>query len=240
MINLKIMLFWFWIRKNTKMKSWRDNCHRSHQCRCKYSSIFNTYLPLPSFVLALRKGTWGSSWGSSRSTGAAAACATAIVSTVVGTLTVPSTAEAEAEAPLRGLLVLNSRHFAPRIIIILDTAILGFLAATRGLAVIGFWKRWAKQSRRQTRFAWDQISTSLPDKLAEGFVVGQWAVVLLSEHMVNVFHAPVNKQLGWCLWHLHEMTRSSTKLRRKTNHFRLNATVSLVWLKSHQKALTTD
>lgn len=30
----------------------------------------------------------------------------------------------------------------------------------------------------------------LPDILAEGFVVGQKVVVLLSEHMVNVFHAP--------------------------------------------------
>lgn len=90
-------------------------------------------IPLPSFVFALRKGTWGSSWGSSRSTGAVVACATAIVSTVLGTLTVASTVEAE--APLRGFLVLNSRHFAPKTIIILDTAILGFLAAIRGLVV---------------------------------------------------------------------------------------------------------
>lgn len=37
------------------------------------------------------------------------------------------------ELPLKGLLVLNSRHFAPKTIIILETAILGFLAAMRGL-----------------------------------------------------------------------------------------------------------
>lgn len=112
-----------------------DNCKLSLRCWCQYSGPFNTNIPLPSFVLALRKGTWGSSWGSSRSTGAEAAWATTIGSTVVGTLAVASATDAEAEAPLRGFLVLNSRHFAPRTIIILDTAILGFLAAMRGLAV---------------------------------------------------------------------------------------------------------
>lgn len=35
--------------------------------------------------------------------------------------------------PLLGLLVLNSRHFAPSTIIIFETAILGFRAAIRGL-----------------------------------------------------------------------------------------------------------
>lgn len=35
-----------------------------------------------------------------------------------------------------------------------------------------------------------------PDKLAEGLVVSEGAVVFLSKDMVNVFHAPGLKQLG--------------------------------------------
>lgn len=55
-----------------------------------------------------------------------------MVSTAAGTLAVARAALAAA-APLSGLLVLNSRHLAPSTIIIFDTAILGFLAAMRGL-----------------------------------------------------------------------------------------------------------
>lgn len=35
-----------------------------------------------------------------------------------------------------------------------------------------------------------------PDKLAEGLVVGEGAVVFLSKDMVNVLHAPGLQQLG--------------------------------------------
>lgn len=55
-----------------------------------------------------------------------------MLSTAADTLAAARAALAAAE-PLRGLLVLNSRHLAPSTIIILDTAILGFLAAMRGL-----------------------------------------------------------------------------------------------------------
>ncbi|TFJ94994.1 voltage-dependent L-type calcium channel subunit alpha-1F-like [Platysternon megacephalum] len=41
-----------------------------------------------------------------------------------------ATAAAE---PLKGLLALNSRHLAPRMVIILDMGILGFFLAMRGL-----------------------------------------------------------------------------------------------------------
>ena len=36
----------------------------------------------------------------------------------------------------------------------------------------------------------------LPDELAEGLVVGEGAVVLLTEQVVDVLHAPVVQQLG--------------------------------------------
>lgn len=89
-------------------------------------------VPLPSLVLALRRGGAGG-WSTGAGGGAAAGTTSAtMVSTAAGTLAVARAALAAA-APLSGLLVLNSRHFAPRTIIILDTAILGFLAAMRGL-----------------------------------------------------------------------------------------------------------
>lgn len=53
-------------------------------------------------------------------------------STAAATLAAARAALALAR-PRIGLLVLNSRHLAPSTIIILDTAILGFFAAMRGL-----------------------------------------------------------------------------------------------------------
>ena len=55
-----------------------------------------------------------------------------MLSTATATLAAARAALALAD-PRRGLLVLNSRHLAPRTIIILDTAILGFFAAMSGL-----------------------------------------------------------------------------------------------------------
>lgn len=91
-------------------------------------------VPLPSLVLAFRSGGAAACCGSAGAGGGGAAGVTSatMVSTAAGTLAVASAALAAA-APLRGLLVLNSRHFAPRTIIIFDTAILGFLAAISGL-----------------------------------------------------------------------------------------------------------
>ncbi len=87
--------------------------------------------PLPSFVLALRMGAAGVGsaliWAPVAVAGVSAA-----VSTVTAALAAARAVVAAAE-PRRGLLVLNSLHFAPRTIIILETAILGFLAAIRGL-----------------------------------------------------------------------------------------------------------
>lgn len=40
---------------------------------------------------------------------------------------------------------------------------------------------------------------TLPHKLAEGFVVGKFPVVLLCEGVVNIFQAPLLGQLGWGL-----------------------------------------
>lgn len=40
---------------------------------------------------------------------------------------------------------------------------------------------------------------SSPDKLAEGLIVGEGAVVFLSKDVVNVFHAPGLQQLGGAL-----------------------------------------
>lgn len=37
---------------------------------------------------------------------------------------------------------------------------------------------------------------SLPDKLAESFVVGESAVILLCEDMINILHAPVFQELS--------------------------------------------
>ena len=84
------------------------------------------FSPLPSLVLALRIGT---------STGGGGG-ATSVAVTMLSTTATAAAAAAATEAPelpLKGLLVLNSRHFAPKTIIILETAILGFLAAMRGL-----------------------------------------------------------------------------------------------------------
>lgn len=39
-------------------------------------------------------------------------------------------------------------------------------------------------------------SSCLPNKLAEGLVVGEGAIILLREHVVNVFHAPVFQELS--------------------------------------------
>lgn len=87
--------------------------------------------PLPSFVLALRTGAAGVDSALSWDAGAAGGLSAA-VSTVTVALAAAKAVVAAAE-PRRGLLVLNSLHFAPRTIIILETAILGFLAAIRGL-----------------------------------------------------------------------------------------------------------
>lgn len=93
--------------------------------------------PLPSLVLALRIGT---------STGGGGG-ATSVAVTMLSTTATAAAAAAATEAPelpLKGLLVLNSRHLAPKTIIIFETAILGFLAAMRGL--VGQWNR-AKKKR---------------------------------------------------------------------------------------------
>ncbi len=55
--------------------------------------------------------------------------ATLTVSTAAAT----AAATAVAEVPLKGLFALNSRHFAPRTVIIFDMGILGFFLAMRGL-----------------------------------------------------------------------------------------------------------
>lgn len=95
-------------------------------------------------VLAFRRGTAGGCWGGGSAAGAAVDVGVAvgaapppstlvtILSTAAATLAAARAALALAE-PRMGLLVLNSRHLAPKTIIIFDTAILGFLAAIRGL-----------------------------------------------------------------------------------------------------------
>lgn len=90
--------------------------------------------PLPSFVFALRSGGAGGGCGSGGGGGAGVVPGPSVtmLSTAAATLAAARAAVAVAE-PRRGLLVLNSRHLAPSTIIILDTAILGFLAAMRGL-----------------------------------------------------------------------------------------------------------
>lgn len=62
-----------------------------------------------------------------------APAAVTMLSTAAAALAATRAALVAAE-PRMGLLVLNSRHFAPSTIIILDTAIFGFFAAIRGLA----------------------------------------------------------------------------------------------------------
>lgn len=67
--------------------------------------------------------------------------------TMLSTTATAAAAAAATEAPelpLKGLLVLNSRHFAPKTIIILDTAILGFLAAMRGLV-----EKWTRTEKKK-------------------------------------------------------------------------------------------
>jgi hypothetical protein len=51
----------------------------------------------------------------------------------VSTAAATAAAAAAAELPLNGLLALNSRHLAPRTVIILDMGIFGFFLAIRGL-----------------------------------------------------------------------------------------------------------
>lgn len=51
----------------------------------------------------------------------------------VSTAAATAAAAAAAELPLKGLLALNSRHLAPRTVIILDMGIFGFFLAMRGL-----------------------------------------------------------------------------------------------------------
>ena len=70
--------------------------------------------------------------GAGAGAGAGGTTSATMLSTAAETLAVARAALAAAE-PRSGLLVLNSRHLAPRTIIIFDTAILGFLAAMRGL-----------------------------------------------------------------------------------------------------------
>lgn len=92
------------------------------------------------------------------------------------------------ELPLKGLLVLNSLHFAPKTIIILETAILGFLAAIRGLEEK--WTRVRSYIKRKEKNKQEEIlegisppsapkTPDIPDKLAEGLVVGEGPVVFL-------------------------------------------------------------
>lgn len=54
----------------------------------------------------------------------------------VSTAAATAAAAAAAELPLNGLLALNSRHLAPKTVIILDMGIFGFF-----LAMSGLWRR---------------------------------------------------------------------------------------------------
>lgn len=90
--------------------------------------------PLPSLVLALRSGGgWGG--GSGEAVAAETCSATAAAAAAA------AAAMAAAE-PLNGLLELNSRHLAPRIVIILDMGILGFFLAIMGLQRIICLQKW--------------------------------------------------------------------------------------------------
>ena len=51
----------------------------------------------------------------------------------VSTAAATAAAAAAAELPLKGLLALNSRHLAPRTVIIFDMGIFGFFLAMSGL-----------------------------------------------------------------------------------------------------------
>lgn len=81
--------------------------------------------PLPSLVLALRIGI---AWGTLAEAGRVTCSATAAAAAAAAAATA-------AGEDLKGLLALNSRHLAPRMVIILDMGILGFFLAIRGLKV---------------------------------------------------------------------------------------------------------
>lgn len=84
-------------------------------------------LPLPSLVLALRIGIAGETLvEEGRVTVTCSATAAAAAA---------ATAATAAGDDLKGLLALNSRHLAPRMVIIFDMGILGFFLAMRGLWV---------------------------------------------------------------------------------------------------------
>lgn len=55
---------------------------------------------------------------------------------------------------------------------------------------------------------------SLPDILAEGLVVGEGAVVLVAEDVVNVLHSPVIQELGRRLRLLDETIQHERLLER--------------------------
>lgn len=57
----------------------------------------------------------------------------------VSTAAATAAAAAAAELPLNGLLALNSRHLAPKTVIILDMGIFGFF-----LAMSGLWEKYRK------------------------------------------------------------------------------------------------
>lgn len=81
--------------------------------------------PFPSLVLALRSG---GGWGGG--SGEAVAAETCSATAAAAAAAAAATAAAE---PLKGLLELNSLHFAPKMVIILDIGILGFFFAIIGL-----------------------------------------------------------------------------------------------------------
>lgn len=63
-----------------------------------------------------------------------------------------------------------------------------------------------------------------PDKLAEGLVVSEGAVVFLSKDVVNVFHAPGLQQLGGAF----RLKAGATVLKRRTKREKLLFTTLLV------------
>lgn len=124
--------------------------------------------PFPSFVFALRSGGAGGGCGSGGGGGAGVATgpSATMLSTAAATLAAARAAVAVAE-PRRGLLVLNSRHLAPSTIIILDTAILGFFAAMRGL-----WEEVAYMSSQERRDSNKMKPISETQKIAWGITLG--------------------------------------------------------------------
>ena len=58
-------------------------------------------------------------------------------------------------------------------------------------------------------------ASRIPDELAESLVVGEGAVVFLSEDMVDIFHSPVVQQLSGALGLC--KTRSGTVRKRLYN-----------------------